>query len=71
MNLSSAPDARVIAFFFVSALIWTIALSLERSLTYFIDWAYLFYIICIPLEVLTIFWFMLKKKTLGYKGDRK
>lgn len=60
---------RVIAFFFVSALIWTIGLCLERSFTNYIDWAYLFYIVCIPLEVLTVFWFMLKKKTIGYKGD--
>jgi transcriptional regulator with XRE-family HTH domain len=62
---------RIFAFFIVSALIWTVGLSLERSFTHFIDWAYLFYILCIPLEVLTIFWFMLKKKTKGYSSDLK
>lgn len=53
---------RIYSFFIVSALIWTAAVSLDLSFRFIITNSWLFYIICIPLEVLTIFWYLLKKK---------
>lgn len=53
---------RIFSFFLVSGIVWGIGLSLERSLCHYIDWAWLFYIICIPFQVLTCLWYLLKRK---------
>ena len=53
---------RFISFFIVSLIVWGVGLSLERSLCNYIDWAWLFYIICTPIEVLTILWYLFKRK---------
>lgn len=61
---------RFVSFFLVSGIVWGIGLSLERSLSSYIDWAYLFYIVCIPLQVLTLFWYLLRKKSKSrYNGN--
>ena len=48
--------------FIVSFLIWSCALALDLSFNDFIDNSWLFYIICVPLEILTLFWYLLKRK---------
>ena len=53
---------RKYSFFIVSGLVWSVGLALERTLFDFITWAWLFYIICIPIQVLAIFWYLLRKK---------
>ena len=63
---------RIFSFFIVSALIWTIGLSLERSFYLVTDWAWLFYILCVPLQILTCFWYLLKRNSKhGYSSDSK
>ena len=53
---------RKYSFFIVSGLVWSVGLALERSFYVYITWAWLFYIICIPLQFLVIFWYLLRKK---------
>lgn len=54
------------SFFLVSCLVWTVALSFERSFAPYIDNAWMFYIVCIPLEVLTCLWYLIIKKPSNY-----
>lgn len=53
---------RLYSFFIVSFLIWSCALALDLSFNDFIDNSWLFYIICVPLEILSLFWYLLKRK---------
>lgn len=52
---------RIFSFFLVSGIIWGVGLSLERTLYGFISWAWLFYIICIPVQILDCLWYLRKK----------
>lgn len=53
---------RIFSFFLVSGIVWGIGLSLERSFCHYINWAWLFYIICVPFQVLTCLWYLIKRK---------
>lgn len=48
--------------FLVSGIIWGVGLSLERSLCSYLDGAWLFYIICIPIEILALLWYLIIRK---------
>ena len=54
---------RKYSFYIVSLLVWTCGLSFHLSLEGFIGGAWLFYIVCIPLQILTIFWYLMRKKS--------
>jgi transcriptional regulator with XRE-family HTH domain len=48
--------------FLVSGIIWGVGLSLERSLFSYLEGAWLFYIICIPIEILALLWYLIIRK---------
>ncbi|MBE6133027.1 MAG: helix-turn-helix transcriptional regulator [Erysipelotrichaceae bacterium] len=63
---------RIFSLFIVSGLIWSVALSLDRSLCSYLDWSWLVYIICIPIQVLTLFWYLMRRNPKhGYRSDFK
>ena len=53
---------RRFSFYIVSLLVWTCGMSLHLSFHGYISNAWLFYIVCIPLQILTVFWYLLRKK---------
>lgn len=46
----------------VSGIIWGVGLALERSTSGYMEGAWLFYIICIPIEILTLLWYLIVRK---------